>query len=257
MSEFQDRAAIVTGSGSGIGRAIAIALAEKGCDVAVFDVDAEGVEATAEMVTRLGVRCLAVTGSVAVRTDVAAFAANVLSEFGKVDFLINNAGVLRSSAFLDTSYDDWRATFDVNVDGTYNFCQEILPRMIARKEGVVVNMASWTGKKGVPNLSSYSASKAALINLTQALAAEMGVHGIRVNAVCPGIINDTKLRDAAEKLYRERNMPDEATRVRNSVPLQRVGIPSDVASLVTFLCSSGASYMTGQALNVTGGLWMN
>jgi NAD(P)-dependent dehydrogenase (short-subunit alcohol dehydrogenase family) len=128
--------------------------------------------------------------------------------------------------------------------------------MLARRRGAIVNMASWTGKKGVANHAAYSASKFALIGLTQSLAVEMAAHGIRVNAVRPDIIVETAMRDDAEAMNRQQGLPDVETRVR-AVPLRRAGQPEDVARTVAFLVSDEADYMTGQAINVTGGLWMS
>lgn len=170
--------------------------------------------------------------------------------------MINNAGILQTSKFLEVTADDWRRTFAINLDGVFFFSQAVLPAMVDRRAGVIINMSSWTGKKGVPNHAAYGATKAAIINLTQSLAGEFGEHGIRVNAVCPGIIVDTNMRAEAEDMNRAQGLPDAETRTK-SLPLRRPGQPHEIADVVAFLASDRAAYMTGQALNVTGGLWMN
>ncbi len=256
MYDLAGRIALVTGGGGGIGRAIALRLAREGCDVGVFDRDADGAAATAALVRAAGRRAGVAIGSVADAAAVAHGVATLSAALGPTDILVNNAGILRTAAFLDTSAALWREIFSVNVDGAFHCCQAVLPQMLARRRGAVVNIASWTGKKGVANHAAYSASKFALIGLTQTLAAEMAGHGIRVNAVCPGIIVETGMRSEAEAMNRRQGLPDVATRVK-AIPLGRAGQPEDVARSVAFLASDEADYMTGQAINVTGGLWMS
>ena len=255
MHDFSGRTAIVTGAGSGIGRAIALRLAAEGCDIGIFDIDAPGANATAGLVRAAGRRAAVATGSVARRADVEQGADALTRELGPIDILVNNAGILRTATFLDTTDTAWRDTFGVNLDGVFHFCQAILPQMVARRRGAVVNMASWTGKKGVPNHAAYSASKFAVIGLTQSMAGEMAAHGIRINAVCPGIIVETRMRVEAEALNKAQGLPDVETRAK-SIPMQRAGTPDEIARVVAFLASDEASYMTGQAINITGGLWM-
>ncbi|MYZ46906.1 SDR family NAD(P)-dependent oxidoreductase [Propylenella binzhouense] len=256
MAGVTRRTAIITGAGAGIGRAIAQTLSRAGYDIGIFDLDRSGAEETAALVRREGRLVEAAYGNVASRQEVEAGAAQLIEALGHVDLLVNNAGILRTSRFLETSEEEWRKVFSVNLDGAFNFCQTVLPHMVKRQSGVVVNMASWTGKKGVPNHAAYSASKFAIIGLTQVLAGEMAEHGIRVNAVCPGIIVDTRMREEAEALNRAQGLPDVETRVK-TIPLRRAGQPDDIAGVVAFLASDAAAYMTGQAINVTGGLWMN
>ena len=249
------RVALVTGAGGGIGRAIALRLAQEGCPVGIFDRNGADAEATAALIRTAGGTAAAHAGTVARREDVAACVASLEAALGPIGILVNNAGILRTAPFLEVTDTDWRNTFSVNLDGVFLFCQAVLPGMVARGSGAVVNMASWTGKKGVPNHSAYSASKFAVIGLTQSIAGEMAAHGIRVNAVCPGIIVDTQMRADAEVANRAQGLPDVETRAR-SVPLGRPGLPNEIASVVAFLASDEASYMTGQAVNITGGLWM-
>jgi len=256
MRTTESRLAIVTGAGAGIGRAIALRLAAEGCDIGVFDLAAQAANETVDLVRAQGRRAFAVAGSVASRADVDRATTSLVDQLGGVDILVNNAGILRTAPFLETSERDWRDILSVNLDGVFFFCQAVLPRMLARGAGCIVNMSSWTGKKGVPNHCAYSASKFAVIGLTQSIAGEFGERGIRANAVCPGIIVDTLMRDAAEAMNKAQGLPDVNTRAQ-SIPLRRPGTPADVAGVVAFLVSNDAAYMTGQAINITGGLWMN
>jgi NAD(P)-dependent dehydrogenase (short-subunit alcohol dehydrogenase family) len=251
------RRAIVTGAGAGIGRAIALDLARDGWDLGLCDLDAAALEDTAGLARAAGARAETAPCDVSRQDSVRAAAKGLLDGLGGVELLVNNAGILRTAPFLETSAEDWRAVLSVNLDGAFHWCQAVLPAMIAAGGGAsVINMASWTGKKGVPNHAAYCASKFALIGLTQVLAGEMAAHGIRVNAICPGIIVDTRMRDAAEALNRQQGLPDVGTRVQTQ-PIRRPGTPDDLTGLVRFLASDAAGYMTGQAINVTGGLWMS
>ena len=252
---LDDRTALVTGAGGGIGRAIALRLAQEGCPVGVLDRDGAAAEQTAVLIRAAGGRAAAQAADVARRDEAAAAASALEAALGPTEILVNNAGILRTAPFLDVTDADWHDTFAVNLDGTFHLCQAVLPGMVARGRGTVVNMASWTGKKGVPNHAAYSASKFAVIGLTQSIAGEMAAHGIRVNAVCPGIIVETAMRTEAEAANKAQGLPDVHTRARN-VPLGRPGVPDEIAGVVAFLASDEASYMTGQAVNITGGLWM-
>jgi len=249
------RRAVVTGAGLGIGRAIALRLAAEGCDVGVFDRSPEDAQETARLIESAGRRAAVATGDVASLDQVRAGMDALVAVLGAVDILVNNAGILRTAPFLETTPEVWRAVLGVNLDGVFNGCQAVLPHMIARRSGVIVNMSSWTGKKGVPNHAAYATSKFGVIGLTQSIAGEVAAHGVRVNAVCPGIIVNTAMRDQAEALNRAQGLPDVATRVQ-AIPLKRAGTPEDVAGVVAFLASDDAGYMTGQAINITGGLWM-
>ena len=251
------RTALVTGAGGGIGRAIALRLAQDGCDIGVADLSAAGAEQTAALVRELGRRAFVAVGDVARRDSMAPAIAAVVDTLGPIDVLVNNAGILRTAPFLDITERDWRDTMSVNLDGVFHCSQLVLPGMLAQGSGCIVNMSSWTGKRGAPNHAAYSATKAAVIALTQSLAGELAERGIRVNAVCPGTIVDTQMRTDAEALNKAQGLPDIDTRVRTVIPMRRAGLPADVAGVVAFLASADAAYMTGQAINITGGLWMN
>lgn len=253
---LEGRVAFVTGAGFGIGRAIALRLADEGCAVGVLDRSLSDAGQTKVLVEAAGARCAFVQADVSRGEEMQAAISDLEAALGPADILVNNAGVLFTAPFVETTHARWRALMDINLDGTFHGCQAVLPGMIARRRGTIVNMASWTGKKGVPNHSAYATSKFAVVGLTQCIAAEVAPIGIRVNAVCPGIIVDTRMRDDAEAMNREQGLPDIATRVQG-VPLRRAGTPEDIAGVVAFLCSDDAAYMTGQALNITGGLWTN
>lgn len=255
MERLAGRRAIVTGAGGGIGRAIALRLAQDGCDVGIFDIDRTGADETARAIHALTRRAAVASGSVAKREEVMRGIAALTEALGPADILVNNAGILRTAPFLETTEQVWKDTFSVNLDGIFHVCQAALPGMLERRRGAIVNMSSWTGKKGVPNHAAYSASKFAVIGLTQSLAGEVAEHGVRVNAVCPGIIVETQMRAEAEDMNRRQGLADVATRVK-AVPMRRAGVPEDVARVVAFLVSDEADYMTGQAVNITGGLWM-
>jgi NAD(P)-dependent dehydrogenase (short-subunit alcohol dehydrogenase family) len=222
----------------------------------VFDLSETTGRETVALVEAQGRKSALAVGNAARRADVEQASSKLIDSLGGVDILVNNAGILRTAPFLEIDDRHWRDVLSVNLDGVFYFCQAVLPHMLARGRGNIVNMSSWTGKKGVVNHAAYSASKFAVIGLTQSMAGEMAERGIRVNAVCPGIIAETAMRDEAEALNKAQGRPDLETRLK-TVPLGRAGTPADIANVVAFLASDDASYMTGQAINITGGLWMN
>ena len=252
----EKRVALVTGGATGIGLAIAKRLARAGYDLAIADIDAPGAEAAANQLRESGRRVAAIQCDVGERASALRMAEEATRALGDVDLLVNNAGILRLGPLASFSDKDWRDIFRVNVDGVFFCCQAVLPRMVARRRGNVVNIASWNGKLGAPNFGAYSATKFAVIGLTQALAREVASQGIRVNAVCPGIVAGTPMRAQVERDGQAFGLPPSSERAK-TIPLGRLATPEDIANVVVFLASEEAAYMTGQAINVTGGLWLH
>jgi len=254
MYGLEGRKAIVTGAAHGIGKSIAARLAGEGCDVGIFDRDAEAAQKVAEAIARHGRHIVVATGDISGKADVDAGIGKLMRELGSIDILVNNAGVCPIGKMLDMAERDWHAAFGVNVNGLFYVSRAVVPQMIARHRGAVVNIASWMGKSGVGNYGAYCASKFAVVALTQALAAEVGEHGVRVNAVAPGLIIETKMRDESESDRRAQGLPLAADRAK-TIPLRRAGLPGDIAKTVAFLASDEADYITGETVSVTGGLW--
>lgn len=254
MEGLAGRRALVTGGASGIGRAIALELARSGCDIALIDVDAGKAEATAAEIGALGRKAAAAAGDV---SD-AASVRSALAKLGgaPIDILINNAGVCRLGPLLSMSEQDWRDTFAVNVDGTFNVSRAVVPGMVARRRGAVVNLASWLGRRGQPPFGAYAASKFAIIALTQTLALEVAASGVRVNAVCPGLIGGTPMRTALDEASEAAGLPRSGERAK-TIPMGRAGTPEEVAKVVAFLASDAAAYVSGAAYDVTGAMWMS
>jgi NAD(P)-dependent dehydrogenase (short-subunit alcohol dehydrogenase family) len=256
MYQLTNRKALVTGGASGIGRAIAVRLAEEGCDVGLLDLAEAGARETAQMIEAKGRKAAVAIGDVGNRGDVDRGVATLGAAIGAPDILVNSAGILRVGAMLEQPHADFAAQFRVNVDGTFHVCQAVVPGMVARGRGAVVNLASWLGKKGMKLYGGYAASKFAVIGMTQTLALEVAGTGVRVNALCPGLIVETGMRDQAEAVHKSLGLPSAAERV-TSIPLGRLGVPADIARVAAFLVSDEADFMTGQAINVTGGFWLN
>lgn len=250
------RVALVTGAATGIGLAIALRLARAGYDIAVADINAPGAEAAAKQLRESGRRTAAIQCDVGDRDSVFRMAEDAARSLGDIDLLVNNAGIACLGALASFPEKEWRDLFRVNVDGVFFCCQAVLHGMMARRRGNIVNIASWNGKLGAPNFGAYSATKFAVIGLTQALARELASHGIRVNAVCPGIVAGTPMRAQVEREGQAFGLPPSLERAK-MIPLGRLASPEDIANAVAFLASDEAAYMTGQAINVTGGLWLH
>ncbi len=251
MYALNGRVGLVTGAGGGIGCAIARRLTREGVAIAVLDRDSAAAEAIA---AELG--GLAVTADVTSEDEVGRAVEAVLARFGQIDLLVNNAGVAWMGPALEMPVQALQVMLRVNVEGVFIVSRAVLPHMIARRSGSIVNLASWAGKTGNAYFAGYSASKFAVVGLTQGLAREMAPHGIRVNAICPGIVVDTAMRTAIEAQQRQYGLPATEEREK-SIPIGRVSVPDDVARVAAFLASEESSYMTGESINLSGGLLMD
>ena len=251
MYALNGRVGPVTGAGGGIGREIARRLAGEGMSVAVLDRDGAAAQAVAAEIGGL-----AVAADVTSEEEVGGAVDTVLAAFKQIDLLVNNAGIAWMGPALDMPLEALQAMLRVNVEGVFIMSRAVLPHMIARRSGSVVNLASWAGKTGPAFFAGYGATKFAVIGLTQALAREMAPHGIRVNAICPGIVVDTAMRRAIEVQQRHYGLPETAEREK-SIPIGRVSVPDDVARIAAFLASDEASYITGESINLSGGLLMD
>jgi NAD(P)-dependent dehydrogenase (short-subunit alcohol dehydrogenase family) len=257
--ELQGHVAIVTGAGRGIGRATALELARMGADIVVAELDRAGADGTAAAVKGLGRRVSVVPTDVTKRADLKVLAERTQAEFGRIDVLVNNAGIYRAALPLDVTDEHWDAIMNVNARAVFFASQAVLPAMIAQKRGNIVSLASMAAKVGSRNNLPYNASKAAVVSITKSLALAHARDGIRVNCVCPGFVEtDMWTAVAREQGALQGLTPDDFTKQRLAqVPLGRMERPEDVASVIGFLVSSKAAYMTGQAINVTGGLIMH
>ena len=258
---LRDKAALITGAARGIGRGIAEAFATEGASVAICDVDAETARATeAEIRSKHRVDTCMVEVDVKVREGVLAMVEFATRRFGQIDILVNNAGISKVVPFLEMDESLWDATMDTNLKGTFLCCQAVLPQMVERRSGRIINVSSQSGKRGSSQYAAYCASKFGMIGLTQSLAREYAALGITVNAICPGVAFTDLWRspDMIEKYAAKRSLRPEDVEgyFKSQIPLGRLCTPEDVAKVAVFLASDGSNYMTGQALNVTGGLEM-
>ena len=257
--ELAGQVAIVTGAGRGIGRATALELARLGADIVVAELDRTTAERTAVEVKGLGRRVSVVPTDVTSRTDLKAMTEHTRTEFGRIDILVNNAGIYRAALPLDITEEHWDAVMNINARAVFFASQAVLPTMIAQKRGTIISLASMAGKTGSRTNLPYNASKAAVISITKSLALAHAADGIRVNCVCPGFVET----DMWTAVTREQSAllglsPEDFNRQRAAqVPLGRMERPEDVANVIGFLASDRAGYMTGQAINVTGGLIMH
>ena len=258
-NELAGRVAIVTGGGQGIGRATALELARLGADVVIAELNAEGAERTAKEVRGLGRKALAVPTDVTRRADLARMVERTRADFGRIDVLVNNAGIYRAAATLDVTEEHWDAIMTINAKAVFFASVAVLPAMIAQKRGSIVNLASMAGKIGSKTNLPYNASKAAVVSMTKSLALAHAADGVRVNCVCPGFVETDMWTTVAREQGALLGMSsEEFTRQRErAVPLGRMERPEDVAAVIGFLASDRAGYMTGQALSVDGGLVMH
>lgn len=279
MGNLTGKVALVTGAGRmlGIGRATALRLAEDGADVVVSALPRDpstfpahereagwrGAASVADEIRALGRRALAVDCDVTDAAGVKAMIASVVSEFGRIDIVVNNAGVpgeAGAAAIVDLDDAVWARTIDVNLNGVYYVSKHAARRMLDQGEGgAIVNLASLAGRFGIANYGGYSASKFAVIGFTQQLAQELAAQNIRVNAICPGVTETDMMLGTYERQAKSAGI--EVGRVqggtRKAIPMKRPGTTADQAAAIAFLCGPDASYITGQSINVDGGFRMD
>jgi len=241
------KVALVTGAAQGIGKAVALLLARNGADMVVSDINLEKAEETAKEVQTLGRKALAIKVDVAKLGDVEKMVEGILAQFGKVDILVNNAGIARDKLILRMTEEDWDAVLNINLKGTFNCTKAVVRHMSKQKSGKIVNIASVVGEMGNAGQGNYAASKAGVIGFTKTIAREFAQRGINVNAIAPGYI-ETPMTDALPEKTKEE--------LKRLIPMDRLGKPDDVAEAVLFLVSDSANYITGQVLNVNGGIYM-
>jgi len=256
MYGLDGKVALITGAGRGIGRAIALRLAREGCDIALCDLNP--AEDTADEVRTLGRRALFVQGDVTDEAQVSHIVGASIGSMGKIDILVNNAGIQIVVPMLEMTQKQWDSLFDVNLKSYWLCAKVVAPHMIARGHGgKIINAASRAGKtpSKLSPTGAYATTKHAVVGFTRALAFELAQHKINVNCYCPGVV-DTPMWDLIDReVARRTGQPVGSIKARAvaEVPLGRIETPDDVANLVAFLASAESDYMTGQAINITGG----
>jgi len=245
--ELAGKVALVTGAAQGIGKAIALLLAKNGAEVVVSDINLEKAQETANEIQGMGRRSFAIKVNVTDLKDVERMVGAIVEQFGRIDILVNNAGITRDRLILRMTEEDWDAVLDVNLKGTFSCTKAVIRYMSKQKSGKIVSIASVSGEMGNPGQANYAASKAGVIGFTKTIAREFAGRGINVNAIAPGYIQ-TPMTDAVPEKAKEE--------LKRMIPMERLGQPEDVAQAVLFLVSENSSYITGQVLNVNGGIYM-
>lgn len=245
---MDNQVVLITGGTRGIGKCIALELAENGFDVAINYRSAnDELEALKHEIEKKGVNCLLVYGDVSKFEDCENIAKNIIDNFGKIDVLINNAGITKDNLILRMKKEEFDSVINVNLTGTFNMTKNVIPYMLKQKSGRVINMSSVVGITGNAGQTNYSASKAGIIGFTKSLAKEVASRNILVNAIAPGFIQ-TDMTDVLS----EQTKQD----ILKQIPLKRMGTPTEIAKLVKFLVSDDSKYITGQVINIDGGMVM-
>ena len=243
-----DKVVFITGATRGIGKQIAITFAKEGYDVAInYRKENEDLENTKKEIEENGVKCFAVQGDVSSFEDCERFVKEIINEYGKIDVLVNNAGITRDTLLMRMKKEDFESVIDVNLVGTFNVTKNVIPYMMKARCGRIINISSVVGVSGNAGQTNYSASKAGIIGFTKSLAKEIASRNILVNAVAPGFI-ETNMTDVLKDEVKEA--------ISKQIPLNRMGKAEDVANVVKFLASEDSSYITGQVINIDGGMLM-
>jgi len=243
---LKGKVAVVTGGGSGIGRAVSLQLAKDGAAIAVWDINADGANETVHMITAAGGRAIACVGDAAAMTDIAKSVAHTRSELGPVTILVNNAAITSFTPFLEVTEEAWDRLMRINLKGPYFCTQVIVPDMLAAGWGRIIYISSSSAQGGAASMSNYASSKGGIIGLTKALALEFADKGITVNNVPPGFVDTPMLRGSP--------LDVDATAARS--PMKRPGRPEDIAGACSYLASEAAGYVTGHTLSVNGGRYL-
>ncbi len=252
-ANVQGKAVVITGGARGIGRAIAQAFAEAGADILIGDLRSEEAEAAAGEIGRAtSRRAFATAADVTRLEDVQKLRDAALSQLGRIDVLVNNAGWDRLMPFLKTTPELWDRVIGVNYRGVLNTCYAVLPHMVERKQGCIVNISSDSARVGALGEAVYAGAKAAVVAFSKALAREHARDNIRVNVICPGLVDTPLLGEIQQEEFGKKVLGA----VVNAIPLKRLGKPEEIAPLAVFLASDAAGYITGQVTSVDGGLTM-
>lgn len=244
---MENKVALVTGSGRGIGRAIAMKLAGEKMDIVICDVDEPAIHDTVEEIKGHGVKALGINVDVTRADAVTQMFEETMSEFGRVDVLVNNAGITRDNLLIRMQENEWDAVIEVNLKGSFNCLKAAAKIMMKQRSGKIINISSVVGVMGNVGQANYAASKGGLISLTKSAAKELAARNITVNAVAPGYI-ETEMTKNLHESVKEAFM--------NLIPLKRPGKPDDVANVVSFLASPAADYISGQVIHIDGGMVM-
>jgi 3-oxoacyl-[acyl-carrier protein] reductase len=247
MGKLKDKVAIVTGASRGIGRAIALRLAQEGAHLVVAATTLDGAKKVAAEIEQLGRQAMTVAANVADFASAETLIKSTLDQFEKIDILVNNAGIARDNLLVRMSADEWDDVINVNLKGTYNCIRAATKTLMKQRAGKIINITSVVGVMGNAGQANYSASKAGVIGLTKAAARELASRNIQVNAIAPGYIQTDMTSGLSEEVQQK---------LREAIPLGRLGTPEDVAALAAFLASADADYITGQVLHVDGGMVM-
>ncbi len=242
---LKDLSIVITGSGRGIGRSIAICCAEEGARVVINDINPSSLQQARTLLESKGAKVIAFEGDISKRSEAQGLIDAAVKEFGRIDVLVNNAGIMKAIPFLDITEEDWDETIKVNLKGVFNCAQYAAKQMVQQRTGRIIHISS-RSYLGSPQMAHYAASKAGILGLMRCMALELGPYGITVNAIAPGMVDTELSRSIAGDFMKERIQ---------ATPLRRAGTPEDIANAVVFLASSEASYVTGEVLHVTGGFY--